>query len=189
MATGRNGVILVAAEQLFAERGFHAVGMAELGAAAGVTGSAIYRHFVSKDEILASLFEEASVELVDRLRPPSTDLREELEGLVDAHLDFTLDRRSLALIWLHEQRSLTAVHRDTFLRRRDRYVKRWLDVLIELHAGVPRPALIAAMNAAQTGLMSVALLPRIDDPAIVRDFVRAQTLAGLESLGRLTVAS
>ena len=189
MGSNREGVILAAAERLFAERGFFAVGMAELGAAAGITGSGIYRHFASKDEILSALFDKASAELVDRLRPPSAELRKELEALVDAHLDFTLDRRSLALIWLHEQRSLSGVHRRTFLRRRQQYLQRWLDVLERLNPTVPRPALVAAMNAAQTGLMSVALLPGIDDPGVVREFVRTQVLAGLESLPRVLVLS
>ena len=40
-----------------AERGFHAVGIADIGAAAGVSGSAIYRHFRSKQEILAALLD------------------------------------------------------------------------------------------------------------------------------------
>lgn len=189
MGSERERAILAAAERLFAERGFHAVGMAELGPAAGITGSAIYRHFASKDDILSSLFDEAGAELMERLGPPLTEIDEELEALVDAHLDFTLDRRSLALIWLHEQRSLSAVHRRTFLARRERYLQRWLNVLERLHPGVPRPALGAAMNAAQTGLMSVALLPPIEEPAVVRELVRTQVLAGLQSLARVPVAS
>ena len=189
MGADRETVILAAAERLFAERGFHAIGMAELGAAAGITASGIYRHFTGKDDILSALFDQASAELMERLGPPSTEPRMELEALVDTHLDFTLDRRNLALIWLHEQRSLSAVHRRSFLGRRERYLQRWLDVLERVHPGMPRPALVASMNAAQTGLMSVALLPRIDDPALVRAFVRAQVRAGLEYLTRVPVLS
>ena len=40
--------ILEAAAGLVAERGYHEVGMTDIGAAAGITGSAIYRHFDGK---------------------------------------------------------------------------------------------------------------------------------------------
>src|SRR5690349_6588366 len=48
-SVARDEVILDAAEKLFFERGFNGVGVDEIGQVAGVTGSAIYRHFDSKD--------------------------------------------------------------------------------------------------------------------------------------------
>src|SRR5437763_17054307 len=51
----RREQILQAAAQLFAERGSRAVGMDDAGAAVGVTGPAIYRHFASKDAMLAEM--------------------------------------------------------------------------------------------------------------------------------------
>ena len=60
----RDREILKAAARLFARRGFHAVGVDEIGEAAGVTGPAIYRHFGSKDEILGALFETASSDVL-----------------------------------------------------------------------------------------------------------------------------
>jgi AcrR family transcriptional regulator len=50
----RREAILTAAAQLFAERGYAAVGMDDIGAAAGVTGPAIYRHFGAKATVLTS---------------------------------------------------------------------------------------------------------------------------------------
>lgn len=55
----RDERILEAAEMLFFERGFDGVGVDEIGQAAGVSGSAIYRHFQGKNEILATLFDRA----------------------------------------------------------------------------------------------------------------------------------
>src|SRR5688500_3082847 len=51
----RRDEILRAAAQLFAERGSRAVGVDDVGAAVGVTGPAIYRHFASKDAMLAEM--------------------------------------------------------------------------------------------------------------------------------------
>ena len=49
--------ILTAAAALVAEHGYHDVGMADIGAAAGITGSAVYRHFDSKSAVLVAMFD------------------------------------------------------------------------------------------------------------------------------------
>src|SRR6202034_3488834 len=49
--------MLSAAAELVAERGYHEVGMADGGAAAGVTGSAIYRSFDGKSAVLVAMFD------------------------------------------------------------------------------------------------------------------------------------
>ena len=40
--------ILAAAAELAAGRGYHAVGLADIGAQAGIVGSGIYRHFARR---------------------------------------------------------------------------------------------------------------------------------------------
>ena len=60
----RREQILQAAAQLFAERGSRAVGVDDVGAAVGVTGPAIYRHFASKDAMLAEMLLRISERLL-----------------------------------------------------------------------------------------------------------------------------
>src|SRR3954453_7021487 len=60
----RREQILRAAAQLFAERGSRAVGVDDVGAAGGVTGPAIYRHFASKDAMLAEMLLRISEHLL-----------------------------------------------------------------------------------------------------------------------------
>src|ERR1700712_1677961 len=60
----RREQILRAAAQLFAERGARAVGVADVGAAVGVTGPAIYRHLASKDAMLAEMLLRISERLL-----------------------------------------------------------------------------------------------------------------------------
>ena len=55
----RDRKILDTAAAVFYEKGFHGVGVDELGTRAGLSGPALYRHFSGKDEILATLFNEA----------------------------------------------------------------------------------------------------------------------------------
>jgi AcrR family transcriptional regulator len=51
----RREQILREAARLFAERGFHGVGVDEIGAAVGISGPGLYRHFAGKDAMLAEL--------------------------------------------------------------------------------------------------------------------------------------
>lgn len=84
--------LLAAARALFEERGYHSVGLEEIGAAAGVSRQAVYLHFGSKAQLLADLFSwvEEKERLRDLLEPvfaaPSGP--EALVRLVDAHAVF-----------------------------------------------------------------------------------------------------
>ena len=63
--------ILSAAAELVAERGYHEVGMADIGAAAGITGSAIYRHFDGKSAVLVAMFDH----VIDDLSGEASEMR------------------------------------------------------------------------------------------------------------------
>ena len=51
--TNRKAQLAEAAAELFGRRGYHAVSVNDIACAAGVTGPAVYRHFGSKQDILA----------------------------------------------------------------------------------------------------------------------------------------
>ncbi|HEY5853228.1 MAG TPA: helix-turn-helix domain-containing protein [Aldersonia sp.] len=54
MPASRREAILQAAVALFAERGFQAVGMDDIGKAAGITGPTLYHHFPGKSALLVA---------------------------------------------------------------------------------------------------------------------------------------
>ena len=43
------------AARMFAEFGYHGVSIEDLGASVGISGPAVYKHFSSKDALLAAL--------------------------------------------------------------------------------------------------------------------------------------
>ncbi|WP_200306169.1 TetR/AcrR family transcriptional regulator [Streptomyces adelaidensis] len=63
-APTRREQILREAARLFAERGFHGVGVDEIGAAVGISGPGLYRHFAGKDAMLAELLVGISGQLL-----------------------------------------------------------------------------------------------------------------------------
>src|SRR3954468_8669983 len=91
----RREEILRAAAQLFAERGSRAVGVDDIGAAVGVSGPAIYRHFASKDAMLAEMLLRISERLLAggaaQVAAAGADPAVQLRALVAFQVDFALD--------------------------------------------------------------------------------------------------
>jgi AcrR family transcriptional regulator len=149
-------MILNAAKELFYERSFAAVGVDEIGQRAGVTGPAIYRHFRGKDEILATLFNDAIDRLLEVTAVQSDDPWEELEALTRGHTVFVLGERKLAGVKIREERSLAEPFRRGLHRRERRYVERWMDCLARCRPDLDREQLATAVYVALGALNSVA---------------------------------
>ncbi len=125
--------LLDATVELVSERGFHAVGIADIGAAAGVTGAAIYRHFRNKDELLVAVFERVVDELLEGARvvlaAPDLSPRARLAAFVDAHVAFALAQRRVIAIYDQEAHNLPAEHRRRVRRQQAAYAALWVDAV------------------------------------------------------------
>lgn len=156
----RERQILDAAAKLFYERGFHAVGVDEIGERVGVTGPAIYRHFSGKDHLLATLYHQALDELFLRIGPREDDPHAELEALIRAHAEFALEHRELLGIYTREDRALADPWRQEVARRTSTHMERWTDVLGRCYPGRSDEEITSAAYAAVGLLHSIAHWPR-----------------------------
>jgi AcrR family transcriptional regulator len=133
----RREQILQAAAQLFAERGSRAVGVDDVGAAVGVTGPAIYRHFASKDAMLAEMLVRISERLLDGgtrcVAEAGDDADAQLRALIAFHVDFALGNPALITVQDRDLGSLTDDDAGQVRRLQRRYVEVWVDVLARLH--------------------------------------------------------
>lgn len=125
---GRRQQLLDTAAELFAARGFHGVSVTDLGAACGISGPALYKHFPSKDAILAAMLESISEELLavgrERVagsRSPTAALR----ALVDWHVDFALRHRALIVVQDRDWSSLPEASRERVRALQREYVDLW----------------------------------------------------------------
>jgi AcrR family transcriptional regulator len=143
----RRALLLEAAADLFAARGFHEVGIDDIGEAAGITGPGVYRHFPSKQALLESLCEST----MDRMLALAKGTRD-LETLVDLHVDLVVGERALIGVWVREQRALTEEVRRSLRKRMKSYESIWRDALAP-----SRPELDAAQLALTVG-SSLAML-------------------------------
>jgi AcrR family transcriptional regulator len=135
----RREQILLAAAQLFAERGARAVGVDDVGAAVGVTGPAIYRHFASKDAMLAEMLLRISERLLDggtsRVAAAGDDPLAQLRTLIAFQVDFALDNPALITVHDRDLGSLADEDAAQVRRLQRRYVEVWVDVLGRVHPG------------------------------------------------------
>src|SRR3954453_7701256 len=91
--TNRRDQILREAARLFAERGFHGVGVDEIGAAVGISGPGLYRHFAGKDPMLPELLVGISGRLLTAGKARVAEAPDPvgaLDALVRGHIDFAL---------------------------------------------------------------------------------------------------
>jgi AcrR family transcriptional regulator len=131
--------LLSAAERLFAERGFLAVRLEDIGAAAGVSGPAIYRHFPNKESLLVELLVGISTRLLAgarEVRSREADADAALDGLIDFHLDFALGEPDLIRIQDRDLAHLPAAAERQVRRAQRLYVEVWVGVLRELEPGL-----------------------------------------------------
>src|ERR1700759_5289615 len=132
----RRQQLLAAAERLFAERGFLAVRLEDIGAAAGVSGPAIYRHFPNKEALLVELLVGISTRLLAGARAVISregDAAAALDGLIDFHLDFALGEPDLIRIQDRDLAHLPAAAERQVRRAQRQYVEVWVAALRELN--------------------------------------------------------
>ncbi|NEK87362.1 TetR/AcrR family transcriptional regulator [Blastococcus saxobsidens] len=133
----RREQILQAAAQLFAERGSRAVGVDDVGAAVGVTGPAIYRHFASKDAMLAEMLLRISERLAEggreRVAAAGAEPADQLRALIEFQVEFALDNPALIVVHDRDLTSLAESEAGQVRRLQRRYVEVWVTVLARLH--------------------------------------------------------
>jgi AcrR family transcriptional regulator len=146
----RREQILATAADLFAARGFHGVSVAELGAACGITGPALYKHFPSKQAMLAEMLVSISERLltVGRERvAASSDPADAVRALVDWHVEFALGQRSLIVVQDRDWESLPADAREQVRTLQRKYVDVWAGQLRKLRPELGPAASRAAAHA------------------------------------------
>lgn len=180
--TSRRQQILEIAAELFAERGFHGVPVADLGAACGITGPALYKHFPSKDAVLAEMLVSISEELLSEGRAraaAAADARAALIALVEWHVEFALSHRALIVVQDRDWSSLPPQARERVRSLQRDYVDVWAHQLRRLDPELELPTARATAHAAFGLINSTphsALLP--DDE--MHALLRAMALRALE---------
>lgn len=187
----RRDVLLERAGYLFAARGFRGVSVHEIGAAAGITGPGIYRHFTSKEALLGAVLVSISERLlaggrllVARHNDAAADPAAALEALVEFHTDFALDHPELITVQDREFAHLPAEDRHRVRRLQRAYVEIWVDALCAATPGLADDVARTAVHAT-FGLLN-STPHSASRPALGR--VETATLLRRVALGALRAA-
>ncbi|MEV8440983.1 TetR/AcrR family transcriptional regulator [Actinosynnema sp. NPDC051121] len=146
----RRDQILAAAAELFARHGFHGVGIDDIGAAVGISGPALYRHFRSKDAMLGEMLTSISERLLDgglNRVAASGDPAHTLRELIRWHVDFALDDPALITVQIRNLANLTDPDRRRVRALQRRYVEVWVETIRKTTPEVDEPTARAAAHA------------------------------------------
>jgi AcrR family transcriptional regulator len=100
----RRELILAAAADLFAKHGYARVGMGDLADAAGISPSALYRHFTGKQDLLAKVLAAGLAPVHELVL--GLDLADPAVAAKELAV-CALDQRHLGLMWQREARDLS----------------------------------------------------------------------------------
>jgi TetR/AcrR family transcriptional regulator, cholesterol catabolism regulator len=130
--------------ELFAAKGFHGTGVAEIGDRAGVQRGALYFHIGSKEELLWEVIRPNFTEILDMAesiaasdQPPLQKLR----GMVKSHILIVTERQLELAVYARDRSALTGERRTEIESMRRRGQDAWERVFEEAAvAGVVRSA-------------------------------------------------
>jgi len=180
----RRDEILEIAVGLFAARGYHGVSMDDIGAAAGVTGPALYHHFAGKEAMLVAALMPVSEGLLGGGRArveahQQADPAAALVSLIEFHVEFALANPAVIALHLHELDRLPLEPRRQIRRLQRMYVEEWVVVLTAVRPDLS-PAEARVLAHAAFGLMnSTPFLGGEVERGRRAALLRAATLAAL----------
>ena len=126
--------ILKIAARLFAERGYHAVGIAELGEAVQLGRGALYHHIKSKEDLLYDISKEYIADLADfaeRVVRAETDPRQRIRMLGIQLIQKIASNQAELTVCFREIQSLTEPRYSEVLSLHSKYEKVWRDAMVD----------------------------------------------------------
>ncbi|GEK85964.1 TetR/AcrR family transcriptional regulator [Microbacterium aerolatum] len=132
----RSDALLTEAARLFAARGYSGVSLEDIGAAVGVSGPAVYRHFTGKQALLGAVLVRVSEDLVSggsRVFEAAGTADERMEALIDFHVDFALGNADVIRVHDRDLAHLADEDQAEVRRLQRAYIDLWISALEPLH--------------------------------------------------------
>jgi AcrR family transcriptional regulator len=165
--------LLAAATELFGDRGFHTVSMEDIGAAAGISGPSVYRHFPSKAALMVAIGHRAAerlllgTEYALRIAAPA-DERAALRTLAASYVQTLIHTPELSVSFSGDPVTMPEHDKADLLRVQRDYVARWVELLAaarpDLNAREAKITVHAALTIANdlTRTRRVSARPRLE---------------------------
>jgi AcrR family transcriptional regulator len=141
-------MIITAAAALFRERGYRGTSIDDIGGAVGLTGPALYRHFASKEALLAELLERALDRArrdLDAAEAAGGGPRALLQRIVAAAVAQVADEGELVLVAAREIGHLGQEARTRIVRGQRGILDAWVEALRRVRPELGPPEARAAV--------------------------------------------
>jgi AcrR family transcriptional regulator len=155
---------LVAAAARVGSAGFRATAVEDIAADVDITAAAIYRHFDSKDEILASVLDEAVQALLDASERTPTDGASSGEGpdhalraLTRTMLGFASERTPFYASYVRERGRLSGRAQTAARRAEARLTERWREAVAEAGIELDQRRVGLRLTSVLTALREMSL--------------------------------
>lgn len=178
---GRREQIVEAASTLFERRGYLAVGVDDIGAAVGIAGPSVYRHFPNKMAVLVAVCQRAA----DRLAAGVA--RAEVDGvltparLVGVYVDALLTSTDLRVGMSTDRSLVTGAERTRLHREQREHVALWVHALRQVHPELDDAAAAVTVHAALTVANDLARTRSVRDRPGLRADLQTVLLAVLDA--------
>ena len=162
--SSRREQVLLAAAKLFGQRGFHAVSMEDIGAAAGIAGPSVYRHFPSKASLSYAIGRRAADRLMlsaQEVLRTSSDESQALDGLVESYVRTITGSPELVVSFSVGGVHLGEQERADLLRVQRDYVAHWVNLLSTARPGLDAREAKITVHAALTIANDLARTRRV----------------------------
>ena len=181
--SARREELLEIAAELFARHGFAAVTVDSLGAAAGVSGPALYHHFDSKEAMLGEMLVGISHHLFASARALQEVVSpdELLAELIATHVDFAVDHRALISVHYHDLNNASPDDQERVRQLQRQYVEIWVGALVDQRPGLTRTGGRPAVHAVLGLINSTPFSPQTP-PAEMSRLLRGMATAALAAV-------
>ena len=147
--------ILRVATELFAEKGYHGTGVAEIGERAAIRRGALYYHIVSKEELLFEVMSphvREVLEEAERVVISDLDPADKLRRLMAHQVRTIAKRRSEVVIFFRDFGALTGDRATELQDLRDQVEDAWRAVLEE---GVEKGLFVSGDRVTVDGILGL----------------------------------
>ncbi|RSN65704.1 TetR family transcriptional regulator [Amycolatopsis sp. WAC 04182] len=160
----RREQILAAATELFGQRGFRSVSMEEIGAAAGIAGPSVYRHFPSKAALMVAIGHRAAdrLALAAERALRTGDERDALRRLAASYVHTLLHTPELLVSFSGSPMELPERDKADLIRVQRDYVARWIALVSEVRPELSLREVKITVHAALTIANDLARTRRVN---------------------------
>lgn len=163
--TSKRELLINEAVKIFDQHGYHDSSIEEIGAAAGINASSVYRHFPSKADLLAAVFYRASDRLAvatSAALADATDPDDALRKLAESYLELAFENPAVLSVYFAEIGNLPT-HERTSLRNVQRlHVEEWVHLVTTVRPELSAPEARFLVHAALGLVLDIGRLVHFD---------------------------